>query len=164
MNPRELMALFQARAPREQVLMVVCGATLIVFVLYWFALKPFSESVEATRARVDGNVRSISYLQDAAGEAISLQAGGGSAAAPADRNTSPLAALDQTFRDMGLGQPNRIEPLGRNGVRVQFSDVGVDALLRALGAAEQRYGLRVTQLNLNRRQPGLVSARISLER
>jgi len=57
-----------------------------------------------------------------------------------------------------------IEPLGRNGVRVQFSDVGVDALLRALGAAEQRYGLRVTQLNLNRRQPGLVSARISLER
>lgn len=60
MNPRELMALFQARAPREQVLMVVCGATLIVFVLYWFALKPFSESVEATRARVDGNVRSIS--------------------------------------------------------------------------------------------------------
>ncbi len=164
MTARDVLAMFQARAPREQILIVLCAVTLLLLALYLLAIRPFVDTLTLTRARVDGNVRSISYMQVAAGEAISLQSSGGSAASAADRNTSPLAALDQTFREAGLGQPSRIEPLGQDGARVQFSDIVMDDLMRALGVAEQRYGLRVTQLNLSRRQPGLVSARISLER
>lgn len=164
MNFSDLMAQFQSRSPREQILLIVCGGILVVFVAYWFGLKPFAQSLTDTRARVEGNTRSIQYMREATGEAIALQAGGGASSGPADTRTSPLAALDQTFRQLGLGQPTRIEPVGTRGARVQFSNVAVDQLFLALGEVEQRFGLRVTQLNLNRRQPGTVSARVSVER
>ncbi|MEM7377371.1 MAG: type II secretion system protein M [Pseudomonadota bacterium] len=164
MNPSALLAQFHARSPREQVMLLTAGLTLLVFVVYLFAFQPFMTALTDTRARVDGNVRSIEYMREAAGEAIALQGAGGASGSPADTRTSPLAALDQTFRSMGLEQPTRIEPVGQGGARVQFSNVDVNALIRALGAVEQRFGLRVSQLNLTRRQPGLVSARVSVER
>ena len=160
----ELLSQVQSRSPREQLLLLAAGATLIVFALYWFALQPVMTSLADTRARVDGNARSIEYMREAAGEAIVLQAAGGGSGGPVDTRTSPLAALDNTFRQMGLGQPTRIEPVGQDGARVQFSDVEADTLIRALGEVERRYGLRIAQLNLTRRQRGLVSARVSVER
>ena len=164
MSLSSLLAQFQSRSPREQLLLLAAGLTLVVFALYLFALQPFMTSLADTRARVEGNERSIEYMREAAGEAIALQAAGGGRSGPVDTRTSPLAALDQTFRQMGLEQPTRIEPVGQDGARVQFASVEADALMRALGQVERQFGLRISQLNLTRRQPGLVSARVAVER
>lgn len=162
MTLKSLLDQFHSREPREKLLLVCSGLILVVLAVYLFAVQPLFTALSDTRARVDGNAQSLEYMRVAVGEVITLREAGGGG--PVDSEISPLAALDQTFRQLGLAQPTSIIPVGQTGARIQFSDVEAEQLIRALGEVDKRYGLRISQLNMTRRQPGLVSARVTVER
>lgn len=160
---KSLLDQFHSREPREKLLLVSSGLILVVLSVYLFAVQPLFTALSDTRARVEGNAQSLEYMRVAVGEVIALREAGGGGG-PVDSQISPLAALDQTFRRMGLAQPTSIIPVGQEGARIQFSDVEAEQLIRALGEVDKRYGLRISQLNMTRRQPGVVSARVTVER
>jgi len=54
--------------------------------------------------------------------------------------------IDDIIRKAGIKLPERVEPTGKDGARVQF------------------YGLNVTTLNVSRKDNGVVSARFNMER
>jgi len=76
------------------------------------------------------------------------------------RTQSLLSLTDQSLTQAGLQNTNkRIEPRGDNEVRVEFTQVGFEALLQWLAALADGAGVTVQTLNLERHaEPGMVKA------
>jgi type II secretory pathway component PulM len=152
---------YLSQTPRDQKLALLLGVLLIAALLYGAVYKPLSDSLETARSRVEGQRAALVWMQEAAAEARSL--GAGSGAASRASNKAPYLLVDEAIRRSGLGSPERIEPAGQTGARLQFEAVDFDKLLPMLGQLQQGQGLSVTSANLNRRDTGRVSARLSLE-
>jgi len=73
--------------------------------------------------------------------------------------------IDERIRAGGLGKPDRVEPRGANGARVQFSEVEFDKLVVVLADLEL-HGLSVDTMNITRspKSTGMVSARFNMEK
>jgi hypothetical protein len=76
---------------------------------------------------------------------------------------APYLLLDEIVRNAGVTAPDRNEPAGGNGARVQFGEVEFDKLVLVLAELET-YGLTVSNMTLSRRDVGLVSARFNIQR
>ena len=62
-----------------------------------------------------------------------------------------------------MDPPERVEPSGANGARVQFAEVEFDKLVSVRAELEQ-YGLEVTTLTISLKNQGTVSARFNMEK
>lgn len=143
--------------------MLMAAAFAIVIGLFYFALlKPLYEGLEQQRSRVEGNVNAISWMQKAAGEALALKGTG--ASGRVDTSQAPLTAVARVFRESGLVAPDRVDPIGNKGARVQLGEIAFDKLIPVLDTLSAQAGLQVKSLNINSQRPGIVSARITLER
>lgn len=154
---------YASHSPREQMMLVAAAVAVVVGLLYFALLKPLYDGLDERRARVSGNVNAISWMQTAAGEALSLKGSGGGDA-KVDTTQAPLTAVARVFREAGLPAPNRVDPVGSKGARVQLAEIDFDKLIPVLDSLERQTGLQVTSLNVNTQRPGVVSARIALER
>ena len=149
-----LMLWWEARVPRERlllsVLMVVLGIWLI-FAAIWQPLQSARLRLGDQIARQD---RALSVLQ-------SQPAAVETETVPDDRPlanviTDSVAAFQLTIR--------RLEPEGPR-VRVVLEDAPFDAVILWLDAVQRDQGLRVSEIELTRRPaPGVVNAVLALER
>ncbi len=144
-------------------MLIAAGVAIVIGLLYFALLKPLYDNLEERRSRVEGNVNAIAWMQTAAGEAKSLQ-GGAADPSTVDTSQAPLTAVERVFREAGLKAPDRVDPVGSKGARVQLSEIAFDKLIPVLDNLQRQTGLQVTSLNVNTQRPGVVSARISLER
>ena len=94
-----------------------------------------------------------------------IRASGGNTGAGQQLTTdkAPYLLIDDIIRKAGIKLPERVEPTGKDGARVQFSEVEFDKLVAVIAEIE-RYGLSVTTLNVSRKDNGIVSARFNMER
>lgn len=155
---------YQSHSPREQIMLLAAGAAIVLGLIYTLGLQPLYDGLAERRERVEGNRNSIAWMQKAAGEALGLK---GSAPAPSGASNSsqaPLTAVAAIFREAGLAPPNRVDPIGSRGARVQLAEIAFDKLIPVLDRLERQAGLQVKALNVNAQRPGIVSARVTLER
>lgn len=157
---------YQSHSPREQIMLLAAGAAIVLGLLYTLLLDPLYVGLEERKSRVEGNTNSLAWMQTAAGEALSLKGTGGAGATPGtfDTTQAPLTAVARIFREAGLPAPNRVDPVGSKGARVQLAEISFDKLIPVLENLQRQAGLQVKSLNVNAQRPGVVSARISLER
>lgn len=82
------------------------------------------------------------------------------------RNTgeAPYLVLDSALRNAGLPQPDTLEPRGSDGARVEFESVAFEPLLSVLAKLRRDHGLHVTRARFITTDPGMVRARLSVER
>jgi len=76
---------------------------------------------------------------------------------------APYLLIDQVIREAKMDPPERVEPSGSNGARVQFAEVEFDKLVSVIAELEL-YGLQVSTLTISRKNQGTVSARFNMER
>lgn len=154
---------YASHSPREQVMLLAAATAIIIGLLYFALLKPLYDGLDERRSRVSGNNNAITWMEGAAGEALSLK---GSSISTGKVNTSqdPLTAVARIFRESGLASPNRVDPVGNKGARVQLAEIPFDKLILVLENLKQQAGLHTKSLNINTQRPGVVSARITLER
>jgi len=155
---------YASHSPREQMMLLAAGVAIVIGLLYFSLLKPLYDGLDERRSRVSGNVNAISWMQEAAGEALSLKGNDGGDAGTVDTSQAPLTAVARIFREAGLVAPNRVDPVGSNGARVQLAEIAFDKLIPVLDNLERQTGLQVKSLNVNTQRPGVVSARFALER
>ena len=74
--------------------------------------------------------------------------------------------MDQASKDGILGKaPSRMQPDGDKQVRVWIEDVNFEAVLRWMDDLQNRYGVRVDAVTLEKRPAaGTVNVRLSLVR
>jgi len=148
------------QTPRDR-LIVIAVATLVLLgllnALVWY---PMQSRLDDTRRAIAAKTETLEFLQQ--GEArLRASSGGGEQRRESDK--APYLLIDEIIRKAGITPPERVEPSGANGARVQFNEVVFDRLVVVLAELEL-YGLEVANLTLTRRNPGTVSARFTMER
>jgi len=144
--------------------MLVIGALALGLILPYFVIwSPIQDDVAALQKQVQEQRAVKRWMTQAAVEVKQL-GGGGGAVRPQD-GRSLMAVVDQTAKRSGLGSGlKRLEPEGQTAVKVWLEQVSFDDMLRWLSSLEQKNGLAVATITIDRQDtPGRINARMTLE-
>jgi len=156
-----MKAWFQSLAPRERALVAGGGVVLVAVLLYLAAVEPMAKALAERTRRVSSLESELAWMRQAAREVDTLRAAG---ATGGGSDRPAYLAVDDVLRGSGLPQPDRLEPAGDGGARLEFKRVPFDPMVRVLDRLRSEHGLRVTRARFERLDDGVVSARLTLER
>jgi len=149
------------QTPRDRLIVIVVGTLVVLGMLYALVWYPLQSRLESGRQAIESKTETLEFLQQGAARLVASGGGGGQEDLQSDK--APYLLIDEIIRKAGISQPERVEPNGADGARVQFSEVEFDRLVMVLAELE-RYGLEVANMTLTRKNEGTVSARFTMER
>lgn len=158
-----MKAWFNALTTRERATISVGGIIAVLVLVHVALVEPVADRFRTQRERVESLERDLAWMTRAAPEVIELR-NTGRTGTTADSDEAPYLALDEAFRSAGLPQPESLEPVGQSGARAEFEAVAFDPLIFVLDRLRRESGLHVTRAQLTAIEPGIVSARLTLER
>ena len=151
---------FLRQSPRDRLVVLGLGALTLMVLLYALVWYPLSErQVRAEQALVLKQ-ETLAYVRRGAAQ---LKNSAGTSTQNKSSNKAPYLLIDEVIRQAKMDPPERVEPSGKNGARVQFSEVDFDKLVSVLAELEL-YGLKISTLTISRKNLGTVSARFNMER
>ncbi len=158
------MSWWNARNPREKILLALGGIVLIALMYYSLVMAPLNSSVTKMQQRIENELLLGSWLVGVTPEVQSLQRSNGKAAAK--KGGSLLSVVDQTSKAAGLGKAvTRLQPEGEDEVRAWLEAAPFNETLRWLRTLESSYGVEITELSFNRNnEAGLIKARLIFKR
>ncbi len=160
---QQVLSYWMQLRPREQALLGVAGLVLLLAVLFMLVWEPVMQEHRRLQQGLVQQQELLAWMQQSAAEVRRLQAGAGqSRQARARGGQSLLALIDSTAKRARLGAAlKRVEPDGSGRVRVWLEQAAFDDLVRWLGQLQQRYGVRVDSIAVDRdEKPGRVAARV----
>lgn len=158
-----MKAWFNALTPRERAIITATGVVGGLLLMYVAVIEPVAERFRAQGQRVEILEKDLAWMTRTAPEVIELR-NSGRTGSPPDGGEAPYLALDEAFRSAGLPQPERLEPVGQSGARAEFDAVAFDPLISVLERLRRESGLRVIRAQFTAIEPGMVGARLTLER
>lgn len=158
-----MRAWFNALTAREQLAIAAGGVIGGALLLYVVLIEPVADRFHAQRDRVQALEEDLAWMRQAAGELGELQ-NTGLANTSDDDDKAPYLAVDDALRSAGLPQPATLEPAGTAGARLEFEEVAFDPLMSVLARLRRQSGLHVTRAQLTSTAPGMVRARLTLQR
>ena len=149
------------QTPRDQKIVVALAALVTVTIVYTTLIKPLNTGLVERRLSVAEKRDNYAWMQQNA-SAAKRASGQGSTQRG---NRSAYVLFDQAISSHGLAKAERLEPGGKNnqGAKATFSEVSFDKLVRALGQLKTQNKLTVTSANINAKNSGYVSARLTVE-
>ena len=148
------------QSPRDRMIVIVVSVLTLICLLYALAWYPLQARKLRTEQALASKQETLEFVRRAGAQ---LRASGGNAVQGKTSDKAPYLLIDEVIRQAQMDPPERVEPSGANGARVQFGEVEFDKLVGVLAELEL-YGLRVTTLTISRKNPGTVSARFNMER
>lgn len=158
-----MKAWLNAMTTRERTTIAVSGIIAGLVLVYVALVEPMAERFRTQRERVELLEQDLAWMTRAAPEVIELR-NSGRTGSPPDGEDAPYLVLDEAFRGAGLPQPERLEPVGTSGARAEFEAVAFEPLISVLERLRRESGLHVTRAQFTAIEPGMVSARLTLER
>jgi len=152
------------QTPRDRMIVLCVGVLCVLGALYSFVWFPISTGIDNNRTLINTKTETVQQMQGKAARLKSL-GGGAGIQLKDDGGKAPYTLIDEVIRQGNLSKPDRVEPRGENGARVQFSEVEFDKLVLVLAELEL-YGLSVDTMNITRsnKVAGMVSARFNMEK
>jgi general secretion pathway protein M len=156
-----MTAWFTGLERREQWVVLIGAALLLVVLLYVGVWERLSNSVQSLRAQTEQQAASLAWMRAAAQEAQQLHRR--AAAAPAPGGASVLSLVDGSARAQGLSL-KRVQPEGEGRARVWLEAASFDALIPWLTGLETAHRVRVVNAVFEGlAAPGRVNAQLVLE-
>lgn len=143
--------------------LIVVGLTLFVVVSLAYAMfwLPLTRGLENNRKAIVKNEQIIQKML--VSEAIVKSSKGVVGPGVKTSKKAPYLLIDDIIRKLNMKSPDRVEPIGTTGARVNFSAVEFDKLIMAIAELEE-YGLKVSTLNVSRKDVGIVGARFRVDK
>ncbi|MFO7760681.1 MAG: type II secretion system protein M [Desulfobia sp.] len=140
---------------------LIC-ASLLVYVLI---VEPFQDAVTNYHRQIQIRQDDFTWMQQTAQEIMQLRQTSIQKDNPVS-SLSPLAAINASAKKLGLSKAlNRMEPEGRDKVRVQMDKVLFDDVIRWLALLKKSYSIEAGEFRAESRdRAGYVDARITLVR
>ena len=144
---------------RERRIVLIGAATLGVLVLVLGLLLPLHAAVSNAMERTETRRQDLEWMRIHAQEiregAVQLRR---------DTGEAPVVLVDRVGHESGLASSLRgSAPAGVSGVRVQLEEAPFDTLIQWLATLEQRYGLAIESITIDRTaQAGVVNASVTL--
>lgn len=148
------------QTPRDRLIVIIVGALTVVGMFYALAWYPLVSRIDSTQRAITAKQETLQFMRDGAAR---IKAQNGVKREVVQSDKAPYLLIDETIRRAGIEPPERLEPSGDNGARVQFSEVPFDRLIVVLAELET-FGLQVNNMTLSRKEQGTVSARFNMER
>jgi len=164
LNNSDMKDWYLRQTPRDRMIVLIVGMLSIVGLLYAFVWHPVATGLNDNRVLLNTKRDTLQKMEVSAAKLKSLSPVGASNQRETN-GKAPYTLIDERIRVAKLGSPDRVEPRGANGARVQFSEVDFDKLVLVLAELEL-YGLSVDTLNISRsnKNQGMVSARFNMEK
>lgn len=149
------------QSPRDRFIVIAVGALALVGLLYALAWYPLTTRLAQTKQTLVGKQDTLQFIQAAVPQLRSATGSADENVRTSDK--APYLLIDQVIREASMAPPERVEPSGADGARVQFNEVEFDKLVGVLAELEL-YGLQVSTMTISRKNLGTVSARFNMER
>jgi len=149
--------------PRDRLIVLFVAALTVIGLLYAFVWFPLVNGLDNNRTLINTKRETLQKVQGLSSQIQSM--GNSGVQLKNDNGKPPYALIDELIRAGQIGRPDRVEPRGANGARVQFSEVEFDKLVLVLAELEL-YGLSVETMTISRsaKNTGMVSARFNMEK
>jgi general secretion pathway protein M len=150
-------------APRERILVGVCGAFIIAALIWTMVISPLYTGSAQLKEDVASKQAQLANLHELASQIT--PANPGRPATQQGGNDSIVVVIDQTTRERSLaGYLKRNQPEGNSGVRLRFEGAPFDPLVQWLGELNQKYGMVTVSASFDEAGPGRVNCSIELKR
>lgn len=159
-----MRAWFDSLEARERLMVAAGAALLVLFLLYVLVWSPIHSGYDALRNSVEEQRSTALWMRESARTLTSLKRNSGKAAQGLG-GKSLLSVADSTARAGGLGPAlKRVEPEGRDSVRVWLDGAPFDVLVKWLGTLSIIHGVSAESATLERSDAtGRVNARLTLQ-
>ena len=149
---------------RERMMLAAGVGLLVLFLFYILVWSPFHSGYDSLRNTVDEQRTTALWMQESAQTLTRLKRGSGRASQGLG-GRSLLSVADSTARAGGLGPAlKRVEPEGRDSVRVWLDGASFDVLVKWLGTLSTNFGINAETVTLERSgTAGRVNARLTLQ-
>lgn len=153
----KLRAWYGGLQQREQRMVAIGSVVVAILILIFGILMPLQSAVSNSVARNATKREDLAWMQVNAAEVRS--AGN---RVTADTGEAPVVLVDRVGREAGLAGALRGTQPNGTGVRVQLEAAPFDALVTWLATLDERYGLAIESITLDRAaRPGVVNASIT---
>lgn len=149
--------------PRERMLVYAAAALIGLLLVYAVVIAPLYSRYDKLVDSVDQQRETVQWMQQNAVTIRRLK-GAGPGAGQGLAGRSLLSVADSEARTATLGPAlKRVEPEGKDAVRVWLDGASFDALVAWLEVMSSRYAADVDTISIERAgAPGLVNARLTL--
>jgi general secretion pathway protein M len=152
----DLRSWYAGLQAREQRVLVIGAVALCALIVLGGILLPLESAVSTAQRTQQTRREDLAWMRVNAAE---IQAGGTPAA---ESSEAPVVLVDRIGREAGLGSALRGTQPSGTGVRVQLEAAPFDALVAWLAMLEERYGLAIESISVDRAaKPGMVNANIT---
>ena len=148
------------QSPRDRMIVIVVAVLTTIALLYALAWHPLNTRIAQKQQAIEGKQETLQFIQQSASQLRNSE-GTGDQRKTSDK--APYLLIDQVIREASMAPPQRVEPSGADGARVQFTEVDFDRLVGVIAELEL-YGLQVSTMTISRKNQGTVSARFNMER
>lgn len=156
---------WREQSPRDRRVLLI-GSIFTSFALVYMLLwEPLHQQRDRYRQQIDEQRQLLHWMNERSVEAKLLMARSGGPATPASSG-SLLSLVDKQARAAGLGKGlKRVEPAGKNQVRLWFDGVDFNLLVTWLGSLEEKFGADVDSAVIDHTDTiGRVNARLVITR
>ncbi|MFK7891392.1 MAG: type II secretion system protein GspM [Granulosicoccus sp.] len=147
------------QSPRDRIIVVVLGLLILAGLFYALAWHPLQSRHQQLMSTIQTKENDLQFIRSSVS---TLRGAAGSAVQKKTTDKAPYLLIDQVIREAQLEPPERVEPSGAKGARVQFSEVEFDRLVQVIAELEL-YGLQMSNMTISRKNRGTVSARFNME-
>ena len=152
-----LRAWYAGLQEREQRAVAIGAVVVAIMILMFGILMPLQYSVSNSVTRNATKREDLAWMQVNAAE---VRAAGNQVIA--DTGEAAVVLVDRVGREAGLAGALRGTQPNGTGVRVQLEAAPFDALVAWLATLDERYGLAIESITLDRAaRPGVVNASIT---
>lgn len=149
---------------QERRLLIIGVSGLALLLFYWVLWAPMSNNVSKLEKRIKKEQADLVWMKQAEQEVRALKSRSGGNRSAVFKGQSLLGLIDKTAKANRIPPAKRIEPDGKNGVRVRLEKVSFDKLILWLGRLQRDYQVNVKSIVVDSEpDPGLVNVRLNLE-
>jgi len=155
--------LFSQLNRRQQVVVFAGSALLLALLLHLGMVRPLLSRLAAYQREIPAQRELLAWMEASSQEVQRLQSARVTKA-KGGATDSPLTVIDQLAKEQLLDKRiKRLEPAAEGEVRVWLEEAGFAAMVTWLALLEERAGLTVTDLSVDRAKgEGLVNAMLTV--
>ncbi len=155
-----------SRQPRERLTLMLGGVLVVAALLYLLVWEPLARERTNLANRVKAQGNALVWMRQASEQVKQLRSQSPNFTKKASQS-SLMSIVGSSAKRAKIRKPiQRIEPEGKDGVKLWIENVNFDSLVRWLGEMERRHGVLVKRATITRHEQttGHVNSRLSLER
>lgn len=151
---------YQSLPAKDQTAVKWLSLFLGVLFVYFYIFEPAAVYHDQAMLKQQKAAKDYAWLKAKEPQVRALK---GQPSAQADRSKSLLSVINEVAKQAGL-TVKRIQPEGNDKIRLWLEDADFNKLIQVLEQLQKQKGLMISEISTDKKVPGTVDARITIER